>query len=228
MHVTVNVRELSKTVSATVSDVPPLFDSASRTLKLRLEADNPGMVLRPDMLVDVEFHVPVPAGMSVPQEAVLDSGLQKIVYLETSDGVFEPRAVELGTSFGGRVSVKHGISEGDRVVTSGNFLIDSESRMKPATAQTVNEKHGTPATHPEHEMQNVSMKSDADMVHDPVCGMTLDRNKAAASGHTQSYNGETVAFCSDKCRDKFKANPSKYLDAKLKTAENAGAGRQDD
>jgi Cu+-exporting ATPase len=66
------------------------------------------------------------------------------------------------------------------------------------------------------------------MVHDPVCGMPLDRSKAAASGHTQTYNGETLAFCSDKCRDKFKANPSKYLDDKVKTAANTGAGHQDD
>jgi Cu(I)/Ag(I) efflux system membrane fusion protein len=227
MRVTVNVRELAKTISAKVSDVPPLFDPASRTLKLRLEADNPGMLLRPDMLVDVEFQVPAPVGISVPQEAVLDSGLQKIVYLETSDGVFQPRPVELGAVFAGRVSVKHGLAEGDRVVTSGNFLIDSESRMRPTAAQPMNEKQETPAAHVEHKMQNASMSS-AEMVHDPVCGMTIDRSKAVASGHTETYNGETLAFCSDKCRDRFKANPAKYLDDKMKTAANTGAGRQDD
>jgi RND family efflux transporter MFP subunit len=228
MRVTVNVRELGKTISAKVSDVPPLFDSASRTLKLRLEADNPGMLLRPEMLVDVEFNVPAPVGISVPQEAVLDSGLQKIVYLETSDGVFEPRVVELGSVFAGRVSVKRGLVEGDRVVTSGNFLIDSESRMKPARAQTMNEKHETPAAKVMPKMQNASMANTAEMVHDPVCGMSIERSKAVAGGHTETYNGETVAFCSDKCRDKFKANPAKYLDDKVKTAANSGAGRQDD
>jgi len=228
MRVTVNVRELGKTISAKVSDVPPLFDSVSRTLKLRVEADNPGMLLRPEMLVDVEFNVPAPVGISVPQEAVLDSGLQKIVYVETSDGVFEPRVVELGSVFAGRVSVKRGLVEGDRVVTSGNFLIDSESRMKPARAQTMNEKHETPAAKVMPKMENASMASAAEMVHDPVCGMSIERSKAAASGHTETYNGETVAFCSDKCRDKFKANPAKYLDDKLKTAANTGAGRQDD
>jgi membrane fusion protein, copper/silver efflux system len=228
MRVTVNVRELSKTVSAKVSDVPPLFDAASRTLKLRLEAENPGMVLRPDMLVDVEFHAPAPVGISVPQEAVLDSGLQKIVYVETSGGVFEPRPVELGPAFGGRVSVKHGLIEGDRVVTSGNFLIDSESRMKPARAQTTNEKSGPPAAKVVAKVQNASVKQIAGLTQDPVCGMALDPSKAAASGHTETYNGETISFCSDKCRNKFKANPAKYLDDKLKTAANAGAGRQDD
>ena len=77
------------------------------------------MFLRPDMYVDVEFRAPAPTGISVPAEAILDSGMQKIVYLETSDGVFEPRPVELGTSFGNRVTVKRGLAEGDRVVTSG-------------------------------------------------------------------------------------------------------------
>jgi P-type Cu+ transporter len=76
-------------------------------------------------------------------------------------------------------------------------------------------------------MQNARVAS-ADMVHDPVCGMSINRNEAAASGHTEMYNGQTLAFCSDKCRDKFKANPSKYLDDKVKTAANTGAGRQDD
>jgi RND family efflux transporter MFP subunit len=227
LRVTVNVRELAKTISAKVSDVPPLFDPSSRTLKLRLEAENPGMLLRPDMLVDVEFQVPAPVGISVPQEAVLDSGLQKIVYLQTSDGVFEPRALELGSAFAGRVSVTHGLVEGDRVVTSGNFLIDSESRMRPAAAQPMNEKNETPAAHLEHKMQNAGV-ANAEIVHDPVCGMAIDRNKAMASGHTEIYKGETLAFCSDKCRDKFKAKPAKYLDDKVKTAANTGAGHQDD
>jgi membrane fusion protein, copper/silver efflux system len=227
MRVTVNVRELARTISAKVSDVPPLFDSASRTLKLRLEADNPGMLLRPEMLVDVVFQVPAPVGISVPQEAVLDSGLQKIVYLETKDGVFEPRSVELGAAFAGRVSVKRGLAEGDRVVTSGNFLIDSESRMRPSAAQPMNEKHDSPAAHVQPKLQNASMAS-ANMVHDPVCGMSIDHNEAVANGHTEIYNGQTLAFCSDRCRDKFKVNPSKYLEDKIKTAANTGAGRQDD
>src|SRR5438477_1674198 len=179
---TIYVRELSKTVTALVMDSPPLFDPASRTLKLRLETDNPGTLLRPDMYVDVEFRAPVPAGISVPAEAVLDSGMQKIVYLESGDGVFEPRPVELGTSFGGRVTVKRGLSEGDRVVTSGNFLIDSESRMKPASLRTVNEKHDAAAETPARN---------AALTTDPVCGMPVEHDKSVAGGYTETYRGET-------------------------------------
>jgi Cu(I)/Ag(I) efflux system membrane fusion protein len=228
MKVTVNVRELSKTVSAKVSDNPPLFDPVSRTLKLRLEAENPGMELRPDMFVDVEFRVAAPSGISVPAEAVLDSGMQKIVYVETSDGVFEPRPVEIGSAFGDRVSVKRGLAEGDRVVTSGNFLIDSESRMKPGSLQSVNEKHASPATQNKTVAQNAGMNSEHGMVHDPVCGMALERSKAEASGHSETYRGETLVFCSDKCRDKFRADPAKYLDDRLRSDANAGSRRHDD
>jgi len=220
-RVAVNVRELGKTVYAIVSNSPPLFDPNSRTLKLRLEADNPGLLLRPDMFVDVEFRTPAPAGISVPAQAVLDSGMQKIVYVETSDGVFEPRPVELGTSFGSRVAVRHGLAEGDRVVTSGNFLIDSESRMKPAVLQTVNEKHDAAAPRGTelHEMA---------MILDPVCGMSVDRKKAMAARHSENYRNEAFVFCSDKCQRKFHEDPARYSDPRVRSAAVSGSGRQDD
>ena len=129
-RVKVTVRELGKTLNATVSSTPPVFDPTSRTLKLRLEADNPGRILRPDMFADIEFNSSAPPGISVPAEAVLDSGMRKVVYVETSDNVFEPRTVEVGAAFGNRITVKAGLAEGERVVTAGNFMIDSESRMR--------------------------------------------------------------------------------------------------
>lgn len=218
---TVLIRELSKTVTATVTDTPPSFDPASRTLKLRLESDNPGLLLRPDMFVDVEFRAPAPAGISIPAGAVLDSGMQKIVYLETSDGVFEPRPVELGSSFGNRVTVKRGLAEGDRVVTAGNFLIDSESRMKPAVLRTVNEKRDATTA-------AAAVAHNGAMTHDPVCGMSLDREKALADGHTETYRGETFVFCSDKCHKKFLQDPAKYAEDRLRSAADRASGRQND
>ena len=217
---TVLIRELSKTVTATVTDTPPLFDPASRTLKLRLESDNPGLLLRPDMFVDVEFRAPAPAGISIPIESVLDSGMQKIVYLETSDGVFEPRPVELGPSFGNRVTVKRGLSEGDRVVTAGNFLIDSESRMKPSVLRTVNENHDKANTTPAAAHNGMTV--------DPVCGMSLDRDKALADGHVETYRGETFVFCSDKCHKKFLQDSAKYAEDRLRSAADKASGRQND
>jgi len=129
-RVRATARELVKDLYATVSNVPPVFDPASRTLKLRLEADNPGFLLRPDMFVDLEFSIQAPPGLFVSEEAVLDSGLQKIVYVQTAGDLFEPRPVEIGAIYGNRAMVTHGLAAGERVVTSGNFLLDSESRMK--------------------------------------------------------------------------------------------------
>jgi RND family efflux transporter MFP subunit len=143
-RVKVAVRELGKTISARVSSDPPLFDPQSRSLKLRLEADNPGLLLRPDMFVDLELTAKAPAGLSVPQEAVLDSGRGKIVYVETGDGLFEPRVVETGEAYGNRVTILQGLAEGERVVTSGTFLIDSESRMRSSVLRSAQGVHDDP------------------------------------------------------------------------------------
>ncbi|PYX40978.1 MAG: hypothetical protein DMG81_04835 [Acidobacteria bacterium] len=145
--------------------------------------------------------------------------MQKIVYLESGDGVFEPRPVELGASFGGRVTVKRGLSEGDRVVTSGNFLIDSESRMKPASLRTVNEKHDAAAETPARN---------AALTTDPVCGMPVEHDKSVAGGYTETYRGETFIFCSDKCHKKFQQDPAKYAVDRLRSAADSGSGRRND
>ena len=146
--VKVTVRETSKILFATVSNNPPLFDPASRTFKLRLEADNPRMKLLPDMFVDLEFLAEAPVGISVPAEAVLDSGLRKIVYLQTADNIFEQRPVEVGTAFGDRITITRGLSPGDRIVSSGNFLLDSESRIRNNTLHTTTaDQSGTATAH---------------------------------------------------------------------------------
>jgi multidrug efflux pump subunit AcrA (membrane-fusion protein) len=91
-------------LSAKVSDILPQFDPSSRTYKVRLEMDNPGCALRPDMFVDVQLAIELPASVSVPVDAVLDSGLS-----------------EEGNA-------------GERIVTSANFLLDSETRLQQAAA----------------------------------------------------------------------------------------------
>jgi Cu(I)/Ag(I) efflux system membrane fusion protein len=110
-------------------DVLPQFDQASQSLKVRLEVENPGYLLRPDMFVDVELPIAFPAAIAVPVEAVLDSGARKRVFVERSEGVFEPRDVETGWRSNGMVEIAKGLSSGDRIVVSGTFLLDSESRI---------------------------------------------------------------------------------------------------
>jgi len=121
-------------MSARVSDILPQFDPASRTFKVRLEMDNPGLALRPDMFVDVALGIELPSSVAVPVDAVLDSGLKKTVFVDRGAGYFEPRQVETGWRFDDRVQIVRGLDPGERIVTAANFFLDSETRMQQAAA----------------------------------------------------------------------------------------------
>jgi membrane fusion protein, copper/silver efflux system len=136
----VSVPGVGTNFTARVAEVLPQFDPASRTLKVRLEVDNPGLVLLPEMFVDVELSVAYPATVTVPLEAVLDSGLRKTVFVERSEGTYEPREVKTGWRFGEKIEVVEGLSAGERIVVAGTFFLDSESRMKPAATIASNER----------------------------------------------------------------------------------------
>jgi RND family efflux transporter MFP subunit len=123
-----------RSLSARVSSVLPQVDPSTRTLKLRLEADNPGFALRPDMFVDVDLPVPAPSGLSVPTDAVLDFGLKQRVFVDRGSGLFEPREVETGLHFGDRVQILRGLTQDERVVSAGTFLLDSESKLRAAAS----------------------------------------------------------------------------------------------
>lgn len=129
-HVTITQRSESKTFTARVSKVLPQFDPSSRTLKLRLEADNPHYQLRPDMFADVEIAVAKANAITVPLDAVLESGSHEIVWVSCGDGVFVPRRVRTGKRLNDRVEIIAGLRGGEDIAVSGNFLLDSESRMR--------------------------------------------------------------------------------------------------
>jgi Cu(I)/Ag(I) efflux system membrane fusion protein len=137
----VTLSNQSQTFVARVSNVLPQVDAETHTLKLRLEADNPGFALRPDMFVDVELPVTMPAGLTVPADVLIDSGRQQRVFVERSSGVFEPRQVQTGLRFGDRVEIVHGLAEGERVVREGTFMVDSESRLKSAAQAPAQQRH---------------------------------------------------------------------------------------
>jgi membrane fusion protein, copper/silver efflux system len=137
----VTLSDQRQTFAARVSDVLPQVDAETRTLKLRLKADNPGFALRPDMFVDVELPVTMPAGLTVPVDALIDSGREQRVFVERSSGVFEPRQVQTGLRFGDRIEIVHGLAEGERVVREATFLVDSESRLKSAADAPAQQPH---------------------------------------------------------------------------------------
>lgn len=128
----VTIPDTGETFSARVGNVLPEVDPASRTLRCRLEAGNPGFKLRPDMFVNIDMPVSLPRGLTVPADAVLDSGLSKRVYVQASADRFEAREVETGWRLGDRVEIVKGLHEGESVVAAGTFLVDSESRLQVA------------------------------------------------------------------------------------------------
>jgi membrane fusion protein, copper/silver efflux system len=194
----VSLPHQNKTVPATVGKALPQFDSTSRTLKLRLEAENPEFILKPDMFVDLEVPVNLPETLAVPAEAVLDAGARRTVFVDRGGGYFEPRLVETGWRFGDQVQITHGLMAGERIAISGNFLLDSESRMKLAAAGV----HGAPA-------------------RDPICGMAVDEAKARAAGRVSEYLGQTVFFCAEACKKTFDSAPDQHAGGP-RTAPPAG------
>ncbi len=178
----------NKEFQATVTKVLPQLDAASRTLKVRLELDNPDHFLRPDMFVNVELAVSRPAAVTVPSDAILESGLSRTVFVDHGDGVFEPREVEIGWRHGGRIEITKGLEPGDRIAVSGNFLIDSESRLQLAASG----------------MQALLIK-------DPVCGLEISQRKAEKSGLKAGHGGKTYYFHSGECKGKFEKSPERYV-----------------
>ena len=204
----VSLPDQGKTLTARVSNVLPQVDPATRTLKLRLEADNPGFGLRPDMFVDVELPAAMPDGLTVPQDAVLDLGREQRVFVERSSGVFEPRSVQTGWRSGDRVEIVRGLAEGERVVAAGTFLLDSESRLKLVEQASLPQRRDKGPARPNIEPGQTAR---AGKVKDAACGMTIDAAKAVAEGNTLDRDGVTYYFCSDRCKKKFGVQPEHYL-----------------
>ena len=112
-----------------VTYIYPYLNKASRTVQVRLEFSNPQVRLKPDMYGTVLIQVDRGPRLAIPDQAVLDSGLRQVVFVAHEKGMFEPREVTLGAKVGSYFEVTNGLKEGERIVTSGTFLLDSESRL---------------------------------------------------------------------------------------------------
>ena len=115
-----------------VTYVNPTVEEKTRTVKVRIELPNQGQLLKPDMFADVNLRADLGTGLSVPESSVVDSGGRKLVFIDRGEGRFEPREVELGVRVGSSFQVLSGLEDGERVVTSANFLLDSESSLRSA------------------------------------------------------------------------------------------------
>ncbi len=188
MNVKVSLPDQGKSFQTQVSNVLPQFDPSTRTLKLRLETDNPGFTLRPDMFVDVELPVQMPPAITVPADAILDSGLKKTVFVDRGNGFFEPRQVNTGWRLGDRVEIIKGLTPGRRSLLSGTFLLDSESRMEQAAAGMT-----------------------GSLAKDPVSGLDVSIRKAEKAGLKSTYQQKVYYFASGENRARFDQDPGRYL-----------------
>lgn len=123
-------------IEAVIEFVAPTVDARSRTLRVRVGVDNPDGVLRPGMSGTLELAAPAEPRLTVPRDAVVEAGTAQFVYVATAASRFEPRAVQLGVRRGDRIVVLDGLDEGEQVLVSGVFLVDSESRLLGSGAGT--------------------------------------------------------------------------------------------
>jgi Cu(I)/Ag(I) efflux system membrane fusion protein len=132
--------------------VYPTMDAETRTLRVRTTLPNPDDLLKPQMYATVEIRADLGRKLLVPEDAVIDTGLRQVVYVDRGEGYFEPRLVKAGLRSDGMREIISGLRPGERVATSALFLIDSEAQLKgiaPAPPGTTQQEQA-PA-HPGHQ-----------------------------------------------------------------------------
>jgi Cu(I)/Ag(I) efflux system membrane fusion protein len=129
--------------TARVDFIYPTLTERTRTLRVRLSAANARGALKPGLYGTADFATTGQDVLTVPRDAVVDTGLQQHVFVAIGER-FEPRPVTLGVQLADRVEIRSGLQEGERIVAAGMFLLDSESRLR-ATGGGGGHSHGTPA-----------------------------------------------------------------------------------
>ena len=121
-----------RVLNGRVTFVYPTLDAETRTAKVRFEVPNPGERIKPEMYANVELKIPLGRRLVVPRDAVLESGERQIIFIHHGGGKLEWRNAKLGVQAGDWIEIREGLKEGENIVTSANFLLDSESRLKTA------------------------------------------------------------------------------------------------
>jgi Cu(I)/Ag(I) efflux system membrane fusion protein len=137
--------------TARVAGIDPILDPATRTARVRALVSTPAADLRPESFVDVTIEASLGERLAVPEDAVLDTGTRRIVFVVRGQGEFEPRAVELGRDAQGFYEVLSGLEAGEEVVVAANFLIDSESRFRSAVRAFESQPRGAAAAPAGHQ-----------------------------------------------------------------------------
>ena len=190
----------------TVQAILPEVDAATRTLKARIELANPGGQLVPGMFVTVALSTPAQAGLTVPTEAIIQTGQRSVVMLAEANGTYRPVDVEIGIESNGQTEIKRGLDLGQKVVVSGQFLVDSEASLKGIGARSMNPVAKAPAEQPagvqEHhgvgKVETVSKES-VTLSHGPIPtmqwgAMTMDFQVPPTGIPASVKPGATVQF----------------------------------
>jgi len=132
----VEVPSLHKGYEGAVNSIDSSIDEASRTIRVRIWLkQNKQKLFKTNLFVNVLIPVELNEAIVVPREAVLDTGLRKIIFVQKDEGTFEPREIQTGIETDDGYEVRSGLKEGERIVVSGNFLLDSESRVQAGLEQ---------------------------------------------------------------------------------------------
>jgi len=126
-----------KPFAGKITYIYPFLNPETRTNKIRIEVANPGFQLKPEMYANLEIQVDYGTKLTVPESAVLNAGDKKIAFVDKGDGYLEPREIKVGVKGEDVYEVLEGLSEGEKVVTSAGFLVDSESSLKAALSQMI-------------------------------------------------------------------------------------------
>jgi membrane fusion protein, copper/silver efflux system len=160
----------------TVQAILPDVDAATRTLKARVELANPGARLVPGMFVTVKLGTPARSVLTVPTEAVIQTGQRSVVMLAEANGAFRPVDVEVGIEADGRSEIRRGLQAGQKVVVSGQFLVDSEASLRGISARSpeaASQAASRPVVvehHGEGKVEAVT-KEAVTLSHDPIASM---------------------------------------------------------
>jgi Cu(I)/Ag(I) efflux system membrane fusion protein len=227
--------DAAQSFDGTLDEILPEVNTATRTLKARFEVDNKGGKLVPGMLLRLQVTGASSTRLVVPAEAVIRTGKRAVVIVRKADGAFEPRDVSLGADLGDDIEVVSGLADGDQVVVSGQFLIDSEARLRsvlgsmaasvpvPAMAPASGPAAPGPTVH-KAEGKVESVASDAITIsHGPVAtlkwpAMTMGFAKTAPDAFPDIKPGDTVRF-------EFKeGGPTGYELVSVQRVKNAQQG----
>lgn len=164
----------------TVDYIYPHLDQKTRTVQVRLEFDNPNLTLKPGMYADVKIQTsPINDAVVIPNEAIIRTGERNVVFVAKGEGAFEPREVVLGREGGERnneIEILSGVAPGERVVTSAQFLFDSESRLQEAIQKMLQQDQDDNSGE-EMDMENIDMPEE-EMNHDTSGSAdTVDHSK---------------------------------------------------